>query len=145
MKVVAMLFVFFMLAPFFVGNSYGVTTFPHSDPSLPVISLQLELRNSDKQLILYIEPTTMYIDSVPGLHKYLDTQSDKTVTFKDGIKYETVHFKHADYFGENDNGQVTTSPLHYSGSTVLTVRYDGFIPHSGDVLYADWKIVRIAH
>ena len=144
MKVVAISFVFFMLIPSFVGNSYGAA-FPHSDPSLPVISLQLELRNSDKQLILYIEPTTTYIDSVSGLHKYLDSQSDKIITFKDGKRYETVHFNQVFYFGENDNGQITTNSLYYNDNTVLTVRYDGFIPHPGDVLYADWEIVQVAH
>ena len=133
----------FILAYFFANNSYGAIIYPHSDPSLPEISLQLELRNANGQLLLYIEPTTIYIGDVSGLHKFLDTMSNRTITIIDGKKYETVHFNQTFYFNEHNSGQITTNTLGYP--TALTIRHDGFIAEPGEVLYADWKIIRIVN
>jgi hypothetical protein len=142
-KTIALLSAVLILMPLFINNSYGLIPFPSSDPSLPEISLQLELRNSEGQLILYIEPTTLYLNDVPGIHNLLDTMQDNTTTIKDGKKYETFYFKQEFYFDNQYNGQITTNELYYNGSSVLTVRYDGFIAQPGEVLHADWKIVRI--
>jgi len=142
-KAIVLLSTILILTPFFINNSYGVTA-PTSDPSLPEISLQLELYNSKGELVLYIEPTIIYLGStVPDLHKFLDTVPNKTISVKDGIKYETVHFKDLIYFTRY-SGQ-TSSYLYYNGNPVLTIRYDGFITQPGEVLHQDWKLVRIVH
>ena len=65
-----------------VGESYGQTDVaPQEDPSLPEVSLQLQLRNSDGQLVTYIEPTTMYISNIKWVHEFLDTKENKIIEF----------------------------------------------------------------
>ena len=144
-KAIVLLSAVLILMPFLINNSYALVPFPSSDPSLPEISLQLELRNSDGQLKVYTELVTTYLDDVSGIHKLLDTMPNKTITVKDGIKYETVHFDLKFYFNKQNYGQITTSPLYNGGKGVLTARYDGFIVQPGDVLYEHWKLVRIVH
>jgi hypothetical protein len=123
-----------------VGNSYGQTDeAPQEDPSLPEVSLQLQLRNSDGQLVTYIEPTTMYILNIKLVHEFLDTKENKIVE-KDGEMFEVIQYKQT--FRLDDTAQYATYGMSYKGDFPLLFRHDAYLSAPGDTLDVFWKIVR---
>ncbi len=123
-----------------VGNSYGQTDVaPQEDPSLPEVSLQLQLRNSDGQLVTYIEPTTMYISNIKWVHEFLDTKENKIIE-KDGEMFEVIQYKQT--FRFYDTAQYATYGMSYKGDFPLLFRHDGYLTSPGDTLDVSWKITR---
>jgi len=132
-----------LLGSIFIGNSYGVVVAaPKSDPSLPEVSLQLVLRDSDGQLVAYREPSLMYIRNLTLLHEYLDTIQNRTIITTEGKNFELIQFTYAFQFDKGNSGQITTSSLDYKNYQVLVLRYDGMIAEPHDTLISSWKIIR---
>jgi len=124
---------------FFVGSSYGNVA-PKEHPSLPEVSLQLLIRNSDGQLVAYVEPTLMYIRNLNGVHEYLDRLDNRTVITKDGKNYEVFEFGHIDHF--YSMGQKAGYGIVHKGDYVLLFNHNGYISYPGDSLTISWKITR---
>ena len=122
-----------------VDNSYG-QSYPQEDPSLYDVSLQLQLRNSDGQLITYIEPTTMYISNIKLVHEFLDTKENKKIIEKGGETLEVIQYEQTFRFSETK--QIATLGMWYKNDSVLLFRLDGFLTAPGDTLDAFWKITR---
>ena len=122
-----------------VDNSYG-QAYPQEDPSLYDVSLQLQLRNSDGQLITYIEPTTMYISNIKLVHEFLDTKENKKIIEKGGEILEVIQYEQIFRFSETR--QIATLQMWYKNDSVLSFRLDGFLTAPGDTLDAFWKITR---
>ncbi len=122
-----------------VGNSYG-QGYPQEDPSLHEVSLLLQLRNSDGQLVTYIEPSTLYIRNINMVHEFLDTKENKKIIEKDGEKLESIQYEQTFRFYETK--QIATLGMVYKNDFILLFRHDGFITSPGDTLDAFWKIVR---
>jgi len=77
MKILIFLLIF-VISITLVGESYAQRqSAPQEDPSLHEVFLQLQLRNSEGQLITYIEPSTMYIRYLKMVHEFLDTKENK--------------------------------------------------------------------
>jgi len=134
-----------------VGGSFASTQnalaaewkpYPQEDPSLPVIQLQLILRDSNGNLIAYIEPTTLYIASVPLTHQFLDTKEGTKFT-KDGETFEQFEYDGKEVF-RGDVRQIATYQQGYSGKPILIFRHDGYFAAPGDTLDVHWKIIRVA-
>jgi len=124
-----------------VGESYGQReAAPQEDPSLYEVSLQLQLRNSEGQLITYIEPTTMYILNLRMVHEYLDTKENKKIIEKDGKKFEVIKYEQTFRFSETK--QIATVGMWYKDRMIFIFRMDGIVTASGDTLDASWKIIR---
>jgi hypothetical protein len=130
-----------LLTVSFVGTSFAqeFIPFPSTDPTLPEVSLQLVLRNSEGQLIAYIEPTLAYIPSVAGTHQYLDQFPDKKIITKDGKNLEVIEFQFQQTFTTSE--QFATYSIG-SDRAVYLFRHDAFLSHPGDVITAYWHIVR---
>ena len=122
-----------------VGNSYA-QVYSQEDPSLYDVSLQLQLRNSEGQLITYIEPTTMYISNIKLVHEFLDTKENKKIIEKDGEIFEVIQYEQTFRFSETK--QIATLQLWYQNDYVLLFRHDGYLTAPGDTLDASWKIIR---
>lgn len=124
-----------------IGESYAQKeAAPQEDPSLYEVSLQLQLRNSEGQLVTYMEPSTMYILNLPKVHEYLDTKENKKIIEKDGEMFEVV--KYEQIFRFDGTRQMATVGMWYKDSFVLLFRNDGFVTSPGDTLDAFWKITR---
>ena len=124
-----------------VGESYAQRQVnPQEDPSLYEVSLQLQLRNSEGQLITYIDPTTMYISNIKLVHEFLDTKENKKIIEKDGITLEVIQYEQIFRFYETK--QIATVGMVYKDTFVLLFRVDGFLTAPGDTLDASWKIIR---
>jgi hypothetical protein len=141
MKLIVVIFSVLLLGSF-VGNSFAqvFVPYPSTDKTLPEVSLQLVLRNSNGQLITYIEPTLVYIPSVPNTHKYLDLIGNKTIITKDGQNFELIEFQQTSRFSTSE--QFATFGMVYKGNFVYLFRHDAYLSHPGDVLTAHWYIVR---
>ena len=133
--------IFFVLVffTFFIEDSYGNVA-PREHHSLPEVSLQLSLRNSDDQLVAYVEPTLMYVRNISGIHEFLDGINNKTLITKDGKNYEILEFERKEHF--KSIGQIAGYGLVYKGDIVLQFRHDGYIASPGDTLTIHWKITR---
>jgi len=135
----------FVVGFIFVGMSYSYADHekqasPQEDPSLIDVSLQLQLRNSEGQLITYIEPTTMWIQKIKLVHEFLDTKENKK-----NIEIENERFKEIEYKQSwimPQTKAVTTVAMWHQNDTVLLFRMDGLITAPGDTLDASWKIIR---
>jgi hypothetical protein len=141
MKSITIVFSVLLLCSF-VGTSFAqeFVPFPSTDKTLPEVSLQLVLRNSNGQLITYIEPTLAYIPSVPNTHKYLDTVGDKTIITRDGQNFEQIEYTQTSVFSTSE--QFATFGMVYNGDFVYLMRHDAYLSHPGDVLTVHWHIVR---
>jgi len=111
------------------------------DPTLPEISLQLQVRNSDGALVAYIEPTVFYLRSVSHIHEFLDAEENKTIIIKDGKTYEQIEFEY-EHFSETGEQQISAYFLTWKGGTPLVSFYNGYLSDAGDTLTASWKIIR---
>ena len=91
-------------------------------PSLPEISLQLQLRNSEGQLVTYLEPTTKYLRNVYLIHQFLDTKENKTIIEKDGKLFEEIQYQQKASF--KTRKQIATYGMVHEGIYVLVFRHD---------------------
>jgi len=135
--------IFVILTSIYAADSYGqrqqqVAASEH--PSLLEVSLQLQLRNSEGQLITYIEPTTMYIINIFWVHQFLDTIENKTIIEKDGQMVELIQYEQTARFSKV--GQYATYGMVHNGNYVITFRHDGYLSSPGDTLDVSWKIIR---
>jgi len=134
-------FFVFILGFILFENSFAQkATTPSEEPSLPLVSLQLQLRNSEGQLITYIEPTTMFIVNLSMVHEFLDTIENKTIIEKDGQMFELIQYESSTTFSSTQ--QIATYAMVYKGAHSLVFRHDGFIALPGDTLDISWKIIR---
>ena len=142
MKIPIILLIFVMVfGTVFYANSNAILgpAAPMSDPSLPQILVQIEIRNSDGVLVNYIEPTVFYITNLYLVHKYLD-ERESNIIIIDGKNYEQfeLEFNYVD----RTRSQKASISLWQDGHGVLTTRYDGFIGNPGDLQTVTWKITR---
>jgi len=136
------IFVLFFVVGFaLIDNSFGQgVVYPQEDPSLLEVSLQLQLRNSDGQLVTYIEPTTMYISNIKMVHEFLDTKENKKIIEKDGETFEVIQYEQT--FRFDKTAQYATYGMSYNGDFPLLFRHDGYLTSPGDILDVFWKITR---
>ena len=151
LKLVVLVFSFIMKIQIFLlifvvgfslaGEAYGQReAAPQEDPSLYDVSLQLQLRNSEGQLITYLEPTTMYILNIYRVHEFLDTKENKKIIEKDGKMFEIIEYDQIFRFHEKK--QIATLGMWYIDSFPLLFRHDAYLTSPGDTLDASWRIVR---
>jgi len=121
-------------------NPYPGKVAPQGHPSLYEVNLQLQLRNSEGQLITYLEPTTMFVLNIRMVHDFLDTQANKKIIEKDGELYEVIEYEKK--FGFNSSKQIAFMAMFDKNTQLLLFRHDGFLSAPGDTLYASWQIIR---
>jgi len=134
------LFIFFISSLFIFEQSYGAIA-PREDPSIPQIHLQIVLRNSEGQLVSYIQTDFVYIRNLYLTHEYLDSIENKTTFVKDGIPYERIQWQKTENF--NTQKQITAYGLMYKDMAVLLVMHDSYTSQPGDVFTVSWDIIRV--
>ncbi|WP_255464614.1 hypothetical protein [Nitrosopumilus sp. b2] len=112
------------------------------------ISVQSELRNSDGQLISFLESSKFTDIDVPALYNFLDFEAsvgnDPIVTIDDQ-QFQVIQRTMTMIF---DSDTVTGSTIlsdNIDGKEVLLARFahDGFPVVSGDSLKSTWTFVRL--
>ncbi|MGC1709140.1 MAG: hypothetical protein WA799_04980 [Nitrosotalea sp.] len=128
-----------MLSLAFVGTSYAIIPAPSTDPTLPQISLQLVVRNSQGQLVAYLEPSVLFIRSADWTHDYLNLLQNKTTITKDNQTFYEYEFGSEEGF--DHFGQYAQYGLPYNNDLALVFNYNGFLAGPGDTLDIHWRIV----
>ena len=144
MKILLIILIFVMsLGIFFLADSNALVgpAAPREVPSLPHISLQLTVRNSDGMLVTYNEPQVFWLRNVNFIHQFLDEQEKKTIIFIDGKKHEQIEFERRHYYSTG-GGQISMYILGWGGQGILNAEMNGYISDVGDTLTASWKIIR---
>ncbi len=126
------LIILFSLSVGFVGVTQGILW--KDDPSLLEVSIQIELRDSEGQLVGYYEPRQTWVNS-EQIHEHLDKKANKSIILKDGKNLEVIKWEQSKYFGGN---YLKTA----YGWGPLSTFSGGFISEPGDTFTDSWKVVR---
>jgi len=144
MKILLIILIFVMaLGIFFIDDSNAFTGpgAPREHPSLPYISLQIIVHNSDGVLVTYNEPQVFWLRNVNFIHQFLDEQERKTIIYIDGKKHEQIEFEYKQYF-TNRGYQISMWTIWWEGYGILNGEINGYITEVGDTMTATWKIIR---
>ncbi len=144
MKILLIILIFVMsLGIFSLADSYAFvgTAAPREHPSLPYISLQITVRNSDGMLVTYNEPQVFWLRNVGFIHQFLDEQEKKTIIYIDGKKHEQIEFERRHYYSTG-GGQISMYILGWEGNGIINAEMNGYISEVGDTLTTNWKIIR---
>jgi len=144
MKILLIILIFVMaLGIFFTADSNALIgpVAPREHPSLPYISLQIIVHNSDGVLVTYNEPQVFWLRNVIFIHQLLDEQEKKTIIYIDGKKHEQIEFEYKQIFRDGGN-QISMWTLWWEGYGILNAEINGYITEVGDTMTASWKIIR---
>ena len=115
---------------------------------VPEVMLQLVMRDSEGNLITYIEAEQILEFYPDRLKKFLDNLNYKEFLIKDGKAYEKFHWQ-----GNTENfdkqhvwNQFNLWTTDQSGTpvVVLVVRHNGYQSQPGDTILVYWTVVRPA-
>lgn len=140
-QIALLIFVMFLGS---IGISYGQDEGATKVQKGPEVLLQLYLRNSDGQLVGYVEGTRILSIRPLWLDQYLDTQPDKKIISREGKPYELIHFAKVEKFNRFHSIamyslQVLEGEQYES---VLLINHDAYQIEPGDVLSVYWTIIR---
>jgi len=102
----------------------------------------MQIRNSEGQLVAYLEPTEVKFGNPDVINHYLDTKLKSIIT-KGGQKLEKIQFEEKGTFIKSH----VMSEYHLVDSTgktgplVLTVRNDGYQVQLGDSYDVWWTML----
>jgi len=132
------LIILFSLSFGFVGVAQGQTIKDY--PSLVEVSLQVQLRDSEGQLVAYYEPIQTYVVDIEAVHESLDAKANKTTISKDGKNLQVIKWSQSGSYKKTSH-QTAFSIMH-RGNLGLVVFLDGYLTEPGDRYTASWKVVR---
>jgi len=144
MKILLIILIFVMALGIFSladSNAFVGTAALREHPSLPYISLQITVRNSDGMLVTYNEPQVFWLVNVGAIHQFLDEQEKKTIIYIDGKKHEQIEFEYKQYF-RNGGDQLSMWIIWWEDNGILTAEINGYITEVGDTITASWQIIR---
>ena len=133
------LIILLSLSVSFVGVAHG-GFLVKDDPSFVEVSLQIQLRDSDGQLVAYYEPTRIGILDSKLTHEYLDTKENKSIISKDGKNFEVITWEQSESYRE---GELETAFGFSKDGDIAVIAYsDGYLTEPGDTSSQFWKVVR---
>ena len=122
----------------FVGVTQGAIL--KDDPSFVEITLQIQLRDSDGQLVAYYEPTRIWVVDSKLTHEYLDTKENKSIISKDGRNLEVIMWEQSESYRGGD--YETAFGFYKDGDLAIIDFSDGFLAEPGDTSSQFWTVVR---
>ena len=136
---------------FVVGISFTSFSYAQTQTSLEeglFISVQSELRNSDGQLIAFLESSKFTDLNVPALYDFLDFEvsvgNDPILTINDK-NYQIIQRTRTITFDSDSVVGSTNLSDNLDGQVVHLARFahDGLVVVSGDSLKSTWTFVRL--
>ena len=129
------------------SSSYAQYTFVDSNTKVPEVMLQFVIRDSDGNLLTYIEAKQIVEFYPKELNEFLDKQKYKKFFIKDGKAFEIIQWQGGT---ENFNKQHAWSQfqlwatLQSEPQIVLVVRHNSYQSQPGDTITIYWTIIRPA-
>ena len=109
------------------------------------IIVQIEIRDSNENLVGYIETDRITVQNFEGLSIILDDMSKNSENTKmmniDDKKYQVITgVGNANYASDTI---VSISAITDDGQTIVYANYDGFPIRTGDILITTWTMIRL--
>ena len=143
--------VIFLFLLFLIGiSSYSYAQFVvvDSHSKLPEVMLQLVVRDSDGNLIAYVEGEQILAINHLKLNEFLDNQNRKEFLIKDNKAYEMIQWQGQTekfYKKHAFSGFVLWAYVQNEFENVLMVRHNTYQTQPGDTLTVYWTIFRPAN
>ncbi len=138
MKFLIISLIIFSFSVGFVGVTQGALI--KDDPSFVEASLQIQLRDSDGQLVAYYEPTRIWVPDSKLAHEYLDTKENKSIISKDGRNLEVITWEQSESYRGGD--YETAFGFFKDGDLAIVDYSDAFLAEPGDTSSQFWTVVR---
>jgi len=128
--------------------SYAQYTEPDSNTKVPEVMLQLVIRDSDGNLVTYVEGVHIIVIYPLELNEFLDNKNYKEFLIKDDKAYEIIQWQGRT---EKFNKKYTYSSFNLWANDqgkfkkVLMVRHDSYQTQPGDTVSVYWTIIRPAN
>jgi len=127
------------------SSSFAQYTLVDSNTKVPEVMLQFVIRDSDGNLLTYIEAKQIIVIYPFELNGFLDKQEYKKFLIKDGKAFEIIQWQGRT---ENFNKQHAYSQfnlwttLQGEPETVLVMRHNSYQSQPGDTITVYWTIIR---
>jgi len=144
MKVPTIMIVFFILFGL-VGISYVQYSVAQQNEKLPQVLLQLQIRNSEGQLVSYVEGTKIVKIQHDPLNEYLDKKPNKRTIVKEGKSYDLIQWQaRTEKFDRVHVMAMFNLWIQKDGKNFspLLIRHGGYQVEPGDTLTIYWTITR---
>ncbi len=129
-----------------IGISYFEFDSKQKNEQMPLVLLQLQHRNSDGQLVSYVEGTKIISIKPKLLNEFLDKLPNKKTIIKDGEKFELFQWIGPDEkYGKVHSWsamELRVLPVNGNYRTVLMVLYNAFQTEPGDTATIHWTVLR---
>ncbi|QLH09283.1 hypothetical protein [Candidatus Nitrosotenuis sp. DW1] len=128
-----------------VGTSYFASA-NLTDDNMPQVLLQLQHRDSDGNLVSYVEGKKIVFLNPDKLDEFLDTLPNKKIIQRDGKRFELFQ-----WMGPSEKSDKTHSysgynlrvlPVDGQYQTVMMVLYDAYQTAPGDTTTVRWTVMR---
>lgn len=126
-----------------IGNSYAQSDQIKST----FIFVQTVVRNSDGQMVAYLEANKVFVPNFDLLNLYLDTQPIQQTVVNAGISYDIIHLEFPEKISEYAVKSKTAFGI-VTGDQQLMIAYsdhDGYPVASGDTITSIWTVIRPSH
>lgn len=128
---------------FGVADSFAYETHPGDEM---FIMVQTSLRNSDGQLITYLESTKFSYLNIPALKPFLDVEAstgNNPIISIDGERFQVIR-RAQEILVYSDSVIASTTLSDKKNEIVLLARFahDGYPVTKGDVIESIWTFVR---
>jgi hypothetical protein len=142
MKYLSIAIFVLLIGNYLVATSYALT--PVSNRTF--IFVQTQIRNSDDQLVAYLEANKITILQPERLDKFLDSKSVVSTITRGGQNYDIIQIELARNVEETDViSKTVLGTLENNEPVLLAVSdHDGYPIVSGDTITSIWTIVRPA-
>tara|TARA_B100001142_G_C14154538_1_gene585916 strand:- start:281 stop:724 length:444 start_codon:yes stop_codon:yes gene_type:complete len=109
------------------------------------IIVQIEIRDSNENLVGYIETDRITVQNLESLSIILDDMSKNSENTKimniDDKKYQVITgVGNANYVSDTT---VSLSAITDDGQTIVYANYDGFPIRTGDIVITTWTMIRL--
>ena len=144
MRVILLSLLFSVVFVSLIGNSYAQS---FEQTRSIFIFVQTQIRNSDGQLVAYLEENKVFIPNLDLLNIYLDTQSPQQTFVKAGQKYDLIHLEFPQKISGYDVISKTAFGIVVDNKQVMMAYsdHDGYPLVSGDTVTSIWTIIRPSH
>ena len=126
-----------------VGNSFAQSDLKSST----FIFVQTVVRNSDGQMVAYLEANKVFVPSSDLLNMYLDRQIPQQTFVNAGRSYDLIHLEFPQEYDGNYVISKTAFGFVAEGKEIMMAYsdHDGIPIVSGDTLTSIWTIIRPSH
>ena len=135
-----------MLCPLLIENSYGQTR-QESGNTTFFIFVQTQIRNSDNQLIAYLEADKkIAILDTKLLNNFLDLRTPISTFTREGQQFEMIKIDLQNQITESNTISKTALATVVDGKQIIMAYsdHDGYPIVSGDTVTSSWVIIRPA-